>query len=624
MFKKTRKLFFTFISMFLLSGFMSGCGSKNVDTNQLAIVVQPQNITIDNGDKMEMKVVVNNPNLVKSYQWYNAIYDADDQQFIKPNALIGTKAKTDTYSLPSYYEEPAYVRGFKCVITDINGKQIETDWASVHVNPGKETLNQYMLGDYTLPLGKTFDLSTTPFGTGTITINETGDYFTFDNVMYTNEFMDSNFGGFGFKVITFNKEIEGFTFEFKGNNCFQNVYWNEDMYDGGTVFQVQAMELELGETRPALFKGDGSVVFYGGTYGIYGNYIDIYQDIDMNFYGQPGKCAKGLYASNYTLCKGRVFSANVSSVALDIVNDVTLEEGSKLLVNLSVAPVSSISLNHLSCVATLGDININSADIKINVLLNAKKEFEGDYTNLVSGLTTESNINIENSRIDFFVKEYNNDFEPETHMFVSAAAISAITAIDTTVSNSIINIDIDGKFISEARGLNCGNFEASECYININISAGTAGGICCYKIDPPEGIDLSSTITCFNTNIDINLNSKETDRKTVYPFHDSGLYACDFVFSSTKKCVINVNTEGGIPTICHKFKVLEDQRVKPHEGYTDKRIDYENATITSNTPFVHNEQSYDSASLWDVVFESLYEDLGSGNYQFIDNLVISY
>lgn len=623
--KPKKKIIASFLGMFLLAGLMSACSNnpEKPDDDVLKIVSQPQTVTIDYGASMEMKVEVNNPKLVKSYQWYNALYDEDDQEMIKEHPLLGTKAKTNSYNLASYYIEPGDIQGFKCKITDINDKVLETDWALVNVNETVDDWNQFALGDYPIPLGKTFDLSTTPYGTGTITVNEIGNHFVFDNVMFTNEFMDSNFNGFGFRAITFDPSIEEYTFEFNGFNCFHNVYWNEEMYDGGAIFQVQALGLDFGDTRPATFKGNGTVSFYGGTYGIYGYYIDMYQDIDMNFYGAAGRPSKGLFASNYTLCKGRSLVANVSSVALDVVDQVTLKEDSCFTATLTSAPFSPMSINHLSGISTAGDVDINSANVKINVLLNAKKEFDDDYTVLASGIITQSNVYIENSSVDISIKEYNNDFEAPMYVYASSPSASSITGEDIEVSNSNIYITTNGKYISEARAINGQNFNASDSYLSIDISAKTAGGVCCYKIDPPEGADLTSSIVCFNTNIIMNLNSIEIERETIYPFHDSGLYACNFFFSSTKDSSISIKTNG-IPTICHKFGVVSDQRITPHEGYIGERIKYENATLTSTTPFVHNEQSYDSASLWDVVYESLYEDLGGGNYKFIDNLQISY
>lgn len=613
-----KKIFIPIISLFLAFSSLVSCGKQEPsEPTKLAIISQPQSIEIENGDAMTMSVKVNNPKLVKSYQWYYALYD--DGEYTYQSAIEGSKAQTDTYSLPAHYSSSHSVEAYQCRIIDIDGNTLSSDWGLVTTKPGKERIDQIVLGDYPILPGETLDLASTPYGSGTISLNEASDHFTFDNVYFTNNKFDSNMSAIGFSLIVFNPSVKNYIFEFKGNNHFSNTYWQEDRFEGGAAITINALDLDDDKRVSATFTGSGSVSFYGGTYGIISNFVDLIQDIDMTFTAQPEKYQGAIYCRDYTLRSNRTINVNTNRRAIDSNGVVTFEENSNVIANLNVAECGPRGA--VDFVDTTEDIIIDKANIKISILLNVKKEIEHSIYVTTWAISGDSNVYIRDSAIYISIKEYNSDVDEVPDFFVSTMTSGGISGEHVEITNSTVNVEINGEYINEARAINCRSCTIDNSNINIDIRGNTAGGICCYSVNST----IDTSFICGESDININLFNVAFEKDPtilIAPYDNGGIYASSIKFTAGHDNAIKIKTNG-IQTIA--LKTADSKTVvRPHEDYDKEFIKFDNATITSTKAFVHNEQSYSSASGKNAVYESLYEKLGSGNYKFLDNVVISY
>ena len=228
---------------------------------------------------------------------------------------------------------------------------------------------------------------------------------------------------------------------------------------------------------------------------------------------------------------------------------------------------------------------------------------------------------VEDSNIEYSIREYNTESEVYPDFFVSSGTAGCFSGDHVGIFNSKVNVEILGDFINEARAFNCRTCAIGDSEVNINIEANTAGGICCYAMNQ----DIETSFECANSNIVMNLRNKMLEKDPTVdltPFDNGGIFAGSILLLSNDRNVIVINTNG-VQTIALKTGVSKT-KVTPHSDYTGEFIKFPNATITSTKEFVHNEQSYSSSSGKNVVYECLYEDLGSGNYKFLDNVVITY
>lgn len=612
-----KKILIPIFTIFLSAGCLISCGNDQpVEPKELAIVNQPINLEIDNGDAMSMSVSVNNPKLVKSYQWYYALYD--DGSYLYQEPLPGTRAQTDTYYLPTHFCSPSTVEAYQCEIVDINGKILTSDWGLVRTKPGKERIDQIVLGDYPILPGKTLDLSSTPYGSGSISLNETSDHVTFKDVYFINEKYDTNMSAVGFSFTKYNPTTTNFIFEFVGNNHFSNTFWQEDRYEGGSSIIVNALDLDKGKKITATFTGSGSVSFYGGSYGIITNFVDVIQDIDMTFIAQPEKYTGGIYCSGYTLKENRALIANLNKRVIDATGDVVLKEGSHVLANLNVAPCGQRGA--VDFIDTVGNVYLKKANVKVTTLLNVKKQIENEIHVSTWGIGGEE-ITIEDSNVDISILEYNNQVDVVPEYFVSSMTAGALSGEHVGIFNSVVNVEIKGEYVNEARALNCRSCSVDKSTVNFDIKGCTAGGFCCYAVKS----EIDTTFECGDSDINITLFNTDFDKDPTIkpnPFDNGGIYAGAIVFTSGNNNQIVIKTNG-IQTICLKTGESKTS-VKPHADYDKQYLKFDNATLTSTKAYVHNEESFSSASGKNAIYETLFEDLGSGNYKYVDNVTITY
>ena len=597
-----------------LSSESSSSSSKEPTT--LEISEDPEDVTINSGEGFSMHVEVNNPKLVASYQWYHSLLENGEYEYV--DALSGSKAKSDTYSLPSIYYEGSAIDAFMCEITSTSGEVIKSAWGHLTINPSKIDVDRVMLGDYTILPGSTFDLANTPYGSGTISVNKEMNHVVFSDVFMSNQFYDSNFSCIGFLFRRFNPSDTNIIFEFKGKNSFYNTYWEEDYYQGGSLIEVDALKLDKGKVVTATFIGDGSLTFYGGSYAIISNYMDIIQDVDMNFYGQPGRYNKGIFCPGYTLKANRSLISTLGGRVIDATGDVTLEEKSIFIANSNGSPSGTMGSN--SCINTVGDVSITRSLVRMNILLNEEKNVTDNYSDISWGIEAGYSLTITESDVEIIISEYNVTAPISYEDCATSASAGGLSADDTKIIDSTLNIKIFGQYIAQARAIITDDFYAKNSNINISVSARTSGGIICYSSD-----GIATKFEVEDTNIDIDLYNYFFDEEDDYVGalnNDCGLVAGNFIFKSSNENSIKITTNGDA-TIC-KMVSYSDKKVLPHEDYSGKEIDWKNVTISSSKPYVHNERTFTNVFNKKILYESLYEVPVSESYRFLDNIVLTY
>jgi prepilin-type processing-associated H-X9-DG protein len=271
------KKIFKLITVLLLFLSVFARGRDVYADDDFYVTVEPEDCEVNYPDPLTFHVEVNRPEDVASYQWYYS----DGWTLFE---LEGESAKTDTLIIPAwvYNPNPNYV---SCVITDKNGNKAFTEDAEI-INPNyDDDLKVLYIGEYAVQPGQTLDLSDTFTGSGKVIYDANGTDITFEDVHYSNERaifdrqLSPSLGVFFFGRHMEEPEVH---FHFKGDNEFENVFFDEEYNSAGVVFNIWFAKEENQPT--AVFDGDGTLTLKGGSNAIYcDGHVEI--DLPVTSYG---------------------------------------------------------------------------------------------------------------------------------------------------------------------------------------------------------------------------------------------------------------------------------------------------------------------------------------------------
>ena len=369
------------------------CGYKR----ELKITKQPESTLVELGSPTSFEVLVNDPSLVKSYQWqlFNVDYPEPEEDAFKgemPTESLGAESIVDidcdsarTNKLvmpgPNWYGEKEY----RCAITDIYDQVIYTERCHYTLKGYKQSDPFVAVGSRTVAAGQSLDLETTPFGTGKISLSEKGDVLTLDNVKYSNEVFDYDpfDGDIAIYFYCYSFQEDSFKVELIGDNVINNVYFEEDNRAGGISFGL--FFSGRGKKPVVSVEGEGSLTVIGGSHSIYCNdAMEIHSDI--NLYSIANHWNAGIHAPGLTIGSDVRIKANLTSYLLEsndkanpINGQIKIEEDA--VIDAIITPVQNAqggsSLDALAIVTSSYGISLKNATLNIDVIF--------DYNNLDRG-----------------------------------------------------------------------------------------------------------------------------------------------------------------------------------------------------------------------------------------------
>ena len=370
------------------------CGYKR----ELKITKQPESTVVELGSETSFEVLVNDPTLVKSYQWqlFNVEdpIDPDEPVFkgeVAPESLGAEKivnincdsARTNKLVMPgpNFYGEKEY----RCKITDIYDQVIYTERCHYTLKDYKQSDPFVAVGSRTVAAGQSLDLATTSFGTGKVSLSEKGNILTLENVKYSNETFDYDpfDGDVAIYFYCYSFQEDSFKVELVGDNVINNVYFEENNRAGGVSFGL--FFSGRGKKPVVNVEGEGSLTIIGGSHSIYCNdAMEIHSDI--NLYSIANHWNAGIHAPGLTIGSGVKIKANLTSYLLesnDKVNPVDgqihIEEGA--VIDAIITPVQNAqrgsTLDALAIVTSSYGISLDNAILNVDVIF--------DYNNLERG-----------------------------------------------------------------------------------------------------------------------------------------------------------------------------------------------------------------------------------------------
>ncbi len=321
------------------------CLSRKVNADDgLVIIEQPKDAEAEYPSGVSFHVEVDRPEDVASYQWYlsdgNTVFE-----------LQGESAKSDTLVIPSTEKNPNPVY-LSCTITDKSGNKVFSDDGVLTISNWDEQKPILYVGEYAVQPGETLDLSDTVMGSGKVTYDANATDITLDNVHYDNarSLYDRQLSpSLGLMLIwTYTEEME-FHVDLKGENVFNNSFFDPDYNSAGVVFNSHFGCVDSGN-KPTLFiKGDGTLELNGGSNSIYsdGN-IEIDTALTTHpyetVYNDSITCFSAFIGENAKL------DLHPNGTAIRAKGDLRLNEGSVIDIDMyaplvSVGPTAKVIVN---------------------------------------------------------------------------------------------------------------------------------------------------------------------------------------------------------------------------------------------------------------------------------------
>ena len=335
------------------------CLTKRVDADdEPVITVQPENVEVEYPAAVSFHVEVDRPEDVASYQWYlsdgNTVFE-----------LQGESAKTDTLVVPATEKNanPVY---YSCTITDKNGNKAFSDDGILTISNWDEEKPVLYVGEYALEPGQSLDLSETITGSGKVTYDANATDITFEDVHYDNTkaLYDRQLSpSMGIMLIwTYTEEME-FHVNVKGENVFNNIYYDPDYNAAGVVINSH-FGCNDTANKPTLFiEGDGTLELRGGTNSIYsdGN-IEI--NTTLTTYPYEKIYNDAITGFSIFIDENAKLDLHPNGTAIRAKGDLRLNEGSEIDVDMyaplvSVGPTTKVIINADGSIYAVGSsVNI--------------------------------------------------------------------------------------------------------------------------------------------------------------------------------------------------------------------------------------------------------------------------
>jgi len=584
---KNKKTLIGLVISFLSITTLLGCGNKKdpeptptPEPTELAITKQPVNVSVAYPDAPSFEVEVNNAKLVKAYDWDVLISNSSGGGGEGPfgdtedvwERLDGSDCHSSKLTIP-FTTAKTGTRTFRCVITDINDKQIISESCKYTLTNKQDFVPFGNLGQYTIRPGTTLDLSKTEYGKGTISLDSTGKNYTFSNVQFNNQFsrFHSGMTPTAFEIETWNNpaDYSEYTLTFEGVNTFTNYFWQEEHNEGGCSFYFGFVGDSIKPTVKMLAKDDNSsLTIVGGTFAILA-YTNVYIDININITGNPKRLTKGIICDALEIAPNTIINANTGGTLIFTQTEQGFEKESNVIINEGCIIRGIFDLGKVSDGSTVfygisaaDNLEINKATIDLDIVSDNEFFSKAEQTIApVCGLASHrAKTIIKDSDISIKYRDIN---EPVVAGIVTNN-IEGISSPYVEIATSDIYINMVGKYGYYGAGITCLYCEITDSNVEINIaSKGRNTGI--YS-QATSTNDTAGILKIYNSQVDIICDSEDgpVDERLV----PNSAIMCrypDFRFKGNE--TINVSAENGF-AITVIYEVVNSKQGDPTEKKT--------------------------------------------------------
>lgn len=450
---------------------------------KLAITAQPKVVDAKLGDIVEFTVEVNDPSQVESYQWeYCNEINKEGVEFWNVFDRANEEATLTVYGARPRDEG----RFYRCRITAKDGGELVTEKCYFNLPEYVEGDAYVVIGSRVLVAGKELDLSTTPYGTGKVSLDEDGRVLRLTNVNYHNINFDTDpmCCEVGIYYQNWNYDSSDFTVVLSGKNTIINSYYqpssNGSGIDFGFFFGKEGLKPTVSIQRT---NDDANLSCVGGSHCIYANSpLSISADLILQTYQSYWNT--GVHATAIAISPNISIKADLNGYLFEANNEdepskaaIIVNSGVQIDYNCSVGIVSAGSSN-VNAFTTSGMISMFGATININIVADKNRLPEHKGFGSVTAMSADEAFMAYTSKINITMTS-NVDEEDRIGSFtgISCGSHRHPGAMDF-VGCPAVNVIIDAKYVPIAYAILTDEMTVTQTNVMVDIVAGgEAGGL---------------------------------------------------------------------------------------------------------------------------------------------------
>ena len=566
----------------------------------LAITKQPGVVYANYPESASMSIEVNDPSKIYYCQWQYLVGTDYEGKPRYKDVEGGAGYNTLTLEIPSIRQRAGDFLVFRCELGDEDGATLFSEPGQFVVTNKTEEIDCAYFGEYAIKAGETLDLYDTPYGEGTISLNEEGNVYTFTSVNASYKYPMVSHGIFDnlFVIDSDTNTHEEITINLVGENILSNPYWDA-AYNAGEDLMFMFFGSKA-EQAKIIISGEGNLKLEGGSRSI-ACYSELEIDADIDLEGFHYRLSNGISCDNDMIIKsGSHITGSVGGYGISVSGEGNLEIEDDAVVDLDIFAGKVMSgPTNIYGISAACDLIIGKSKIDLDIFIDTKVySLDGDVV-LIAGLISHNRV-IELNGSEAYI-DIKTSAEPlKDYFYVSI--VRGIEAPAVGASGASVDINIDAKEADTVYGIRS---HACQIINNSNVNIVSVGGVEAIGILSKTNEDKDG-VKIHNSNVSVNMKyAPDIAEKAKICLFGIATMLYDISLNESSTITLDCNGEGSafavITITSSKQKVEPTPEYEPtalfEAGFMVQEVHSVNVNSYKVSSYVVYETFVDTSSL---------------------------
>lgn len=561
--------------------------------NALAITKQPGIVYANYPESALMSIEVNDPSKIYYCQWqYQVGTDYEGRPRYKD--VEGSAGyNTLTLEIPSIRQRAGDQLIFRCELGDDTGAVLFSEPGRFVVSNKTEEIDCAYFGEYAIKAGETLDLLDTPYGEGTISLNEEGNVYTFTNVNASYKYPMVSHGIFDnfFVIDSDTNTHEEITINLVGENVLSDPYWDAAYNAGEDVmfmfFGSKAVQAKI------IINGSGNLTLKGGS-RLIACYSELEIDANIDLEGFHYRLSNGISCDDDIVIKsGSHITGSVGGYGISVSGYGNLEIEDDAVVDLDIFAGKVMSgPTNIYGISAASNLIIGKSNIDLDIFIDTKVySLDGDGVSITGLISHNAVIELNGSEACIDIK---TSAEPLKDYFY-VTMVRGIEAPAVGASGASVDINIDARDADTVYGIRS---QATQIINGSEVNIVSIGGVEAIGIVSKANEDKDG-VKIHNSNVSVNMKyAPDIDEKAKICLFGIATMLYDILLNESSTITLDCNGEGaafGVVTITSsKTKVEPTSDYEPIALVEDSFVAQEAHSINVNSYKVSSYVVYET------------------------------